>query len=176
MRSNPKFACWLSLFVLCGCVNAPHRESATSAAPRTTVEFVQAERFTDLGSRRYSTARMRAYYVNELGKFISASAERILPPGQHLSVRVTDVDLAGDFEPWHRGANDMRVVRDIYPPRVDLQFRVTGSDGTFVSEGSRQLRDAAFLMTASVAFGGAELRHEKALLLTWMQSEFGFLH
>ena len=38
-------------------------------------------------------------------------------------IRVTEVDLAGDFEPW-RGPQfqDVRIVKDLYPPRVNLEF------------------------------------------------------
>ena len=80
--------------------------------------------------------------------------------------------MAGDFEPW-RGPQmtDVRIVKDIYPPKVDLEFRLTGADGKVVKEGKRQLRDLAFMMKANTA-ANDNLRFEKALLDEWLRADF----
>src|SRR5258707_10542858 len=80
-------------------------------------------------------------------QFLAERAAPRLPQGQRLEVHLTDVQRAGGFEPW-RGpqAADVRIVRDIYPPRIDLRFKLLGADGKLLREGSRQLRDASFMM------------------------------
>ena len=66
----------------------------------------------------------------------------------------------------------MRVVRDLYPPRLALAFQVTDAEGKVVTQGRRELRDLAFLFKLPLAFPDDPLRHEKALLDDWLEQEF----
>ena len=111
--------------------------------------------------------------LNQIREYLVSRANKRLAEGQKLTVTFTDIDLAGDFEPW-RGPEgmDIRVVKDIYPPRMDLEFKLTGPDGAVLKEGKRQLRNLAFMSTLSINQNDA-LRFDKALLDDWLQSELG---
>lgn len=61
------------------------------------------------------------------------------------------------------------MVKEIYPPRIQLAFRLTDAAGDVVKEGGRELRGLR-LMTRG--FADDTLRHEKALLDDWLRSEF----
>ena len=52
-----------------------------------------------------------------LRRYLTEVADSYIPDGCKLTMTFTDIDLAGDFEPW-RGpqADDIRIIRDIYPP------------------------------------------------------------
>jgi hypothetical protein len=63
-------------------------------------------------------------------------------------------------------------VKDIYPPRIDLTFRLTDAEGNVVQEGKRELRDLTFMMKITTAFRDDPVRHEKALLDDWLRSDF----
>jgi hypothetical protein len=56
--------------------------------------------------------------------------ERYVPVGMQLKMKVTDIDLAGGFEPW-RGPQfgAIRITREIYPPRISLEFRLIDGSG-----------------------------------------------
>ena len=86
---------------------------------------------------------------------------------------VTDIDMAGEFETW-RGpqACSVRVMLDLYTPRVVLDFRLTDRDGKVVSAGHRDLSDPLYL-TRAVTLSTDPLRYEKNLLLDWLQKELG---
>ena len=140
-------------------------------AIRTTVIFSAPEKFTDVGNSFHSDrdrdatlAELKSYLIRRAGAFVSL--------GEKLTITVTDVDLAGDFEPW-RGPqyDDVRIVRDIYPPRIDLTFQLTDADGKVVKEGKRELRDLAFMMKLSIDQNDP-LRFEKNLLDDWLREEF----
>ena len=104
---------------------------------------------------------------------VKLKAKRFVPAGCKLAITFTDIDLAGDFEPWHGPrTDDIRIVRDLYPPRLALTFRVTDADGRVVQEGRRELRDLAFLFKLPSVFRDDPLRHEKALLDDWLDREF----
>lgn len=114
-------------------------------------------------------------YLKPLRAYIAQRASRILAPGQRLDIEVTDVDRAGDYEPW-LGPNfdDVRIIKDIYPPRIDLNFALYGADGNVLREGRRKLRDAAFLSDNS-ASDQDPLRYEKSLLDLWLRKGVGNL-
>ena len=57
------------------------------------------------------------------------------------------------------------------PPRIDLSFQLVAANGAVLKEGSRQLRDFAF-MTRSSRSGGDLLSYEKNLIDDWMRKEF----
>ena len=100
-------------------------------------------------------------------------AHQYLKEGQVLSVRFTDIDLAGGFEPW-RGHqyNDIRIVKEIYPPRMDLEFKLTSAEGKIISEGKRQLRELGYL-SRMVLPNNDPMRFDKQMLEDWMRREFG---
>ena len=111
--------------------------SAAASAATARIEFEKPESFTDAGSDRHDEGRtgnldrLRDHFIRE-------SARR-LPAETSLHVWITDVDLAGDFEPTQRYSNEVRIVKDRYPPRIELRFRLARADGSTLKEGTRTL-------------------------------------
>jgi hypothetical protein len=144
-----------------------------SGGPRVEVAFFEPAHFTDVSdSYPGGSDQGRDATLAELKSHLVKRALYYLAPGQKLTVTVTDVDLAGEFEPW-RGAQwgDVRIVKDIYPPCIELSFQLKDADGNIVKSGKRVLRDLAFLMKISIN-DSDPLRHEKALLDDWLSAEF----
>jgi hypothetical protein len=50
---------------------------------------------------------------------------------------------------------DIRFFGEIYPPRMELEFRLTGADGKVIHEGKRRLQPFGFMMTGGVAVMGS---------------------
>jgi len=134
------------------------------------IRFVQPERFTDVGRDRGH--RWADEDLATLQEHLRQRATAWLPAGDRLEVAITDVDMAGDFEPWRRKAWDVRIIRDLYPPRIALRFRWTDAQGRVRAEGERDLTDRAFLMQARGYASDDAMRFEKALLDRWMRREF----
>ena len=135
------------------------------------VQYVHAEEFADVGNRRFSDERIRAAYLEQLRSHLAKRAGSLLAAGERLSVSITEVDMAGEFEAWRPPSGEARIVKDIYPPRIDLRFRVSDADGRTVREGERTLRDSAFLMRDGID-DSDPLRFEKRLLDAWLRKEF----
>lgn len=148
------------------------RAAPASAPARAEVIFFEPQKFTDVKDS-FTGDFERTTYLDQLRDYIIDRAKYYVPEGQMLSVTFTDIDMAGDFEPW-RGPrfDDIRIVKDIYPPRMDLTFRLTDAAGNVVKQGKRELRDLAFLMKIPMAFRDDPLRHEKALIDDWLRDEF----
>ena len=112
-------------------------------------------------------------WLTEFQKTLVKRAEHVLQPGQHLSVTITNVKLAGQVEPFHgAGATDVRVIKSIYPPEIELTFSLTGTDGQVLDSGERKLRDIAFL-DRGTASRSDTYRFEKRMLNDWVDKEFG---
>ena len=145
--------------------------------PKTEVIFFEAGKFTDVRDRWLNDSEnARDATLGELRTYLVEHANRLLAPGQQLKITVTDIDRAGEFEPWHGPQwADVRIVKDIYPPRINLAFKLVDTDGRVLKEGTRELTDLAYLMKITLAFSDDPLRHEKGLLDDWLRDEFGNL-
>ena len=156
-----------------GCATAaPVAQPASDA--RVVVTFVQPDRFTDVSDSALQNATGRRQVLAELERFLVARAERVVPAGQRLAIRVTDVDRAGEIEPLRGPAFDhVRIMRDVYSPRITLEFALTDAGGAVTRSGTRTLRDPIYLTRAGVLSPTDRLRYEKELLETWLREEFG---
>jgi DUF3016 family protein len=142
---------------------------ADAARPRVAVEFVRPEKFADVkASARSSEA---AGLRGEVERVVVETGERLLPPGRSVAIPVTDVELAGEFEP-RRGPQfaHTRFMREVFPPRIELEFRVQDALGRVLAEGRRTLR-APLYLTRSVRAADDRLRYEKSLLADWLRAE-----
>lgn len=148
--------------------------AASPDKPASSIEviFLTPEKYTDVKDDYMDSDRGREALLGQLKEHLQTRGAKYLRKGQRLEITVTDVDLAGDFEPW-RGLNfqDIRIVKDIYPPRVNLEFRLFGPDGKVLSEGKRQLRDLGYLLTMAMPTSDP-LRYDKEMLDDWLRQEF----
>jgi hypothetical protein len=162
----------LSVGLLAGFV-LPLVAADRPTASAVEVTFVEPNKFTDLKDRYTSLEEANPAYLKELQEHLQRVAARRLAPGQRLVVSITNVDMAGDFEPWRSPQyQDVRIVKDIYPPRIDLSFQLLDAGGAVIAQGQRELRDLAFNMRISGVSNNDPLRHEKALLDDWIRREF----
>ena len=159
-----------SLLGLLGSLALCAAETRTIA--RAEVLFFEPQKFTDVRDR-YMGDASQTTYLEQIRDRLLEQAKYYVPEGHTLSVTINDIDMAGDFEPWHGSRwDDVRIVKDIYPPRINLVFRLTDAEGNVVKEGKRELRDLAFMMKISMTFRDDSVRHEQALLDDWLRNEF----
>lgn len=154
-----------------GLVLAASACAAADVPPaQVEVTFVQPEKFTDAGND--PSGYRRDENLGQLKRYLVQRATVYPAAGQVLSISVTDVDLAGGFEPLGSTMEPVRVIRGAYPPKVDLSFRLTDAAGKVLKEGTRHLTDLAFDRKARSTDTNA-LAYDKALLDGWLQAEFG---
>jgi hypothetical protein len=150
---------------------------AASAHPehigRIHVVFVEPAKFTD--ARRAEFEPNSEAILDAIAKFIQEMGEETLPRDMILDVRVTDVDLAGNFELWHGPQFDhVRVTNQLYPPRIALEFRVIDARGQVIQNGKRSLTDLDYQLRTFYPIDDY-LRYEKDLLRRWFREEFAKL-
>lgn len=149
-------------------------KSAEEKASRVRVEFSDPDKFTDFRDSVFGTDKGREALVAQFREVLDDLGRRYVPENRKLEIRFTDIDLAGEYEPW-RGPNfdDVRIVKDLYSPRLQFEFRVLdAASGAVVKEGKENIRDMGFLMNAARLPSHDTIRYEKEMLTDWMRREF----
>ncbi|MCB5189456.1 DUF3016 domain-containing protein [Methylobacillus arboreus] len=157
------------IFLLMSLVLLP--ASATEPPkPPVTVEYISPEKFTDISSTNHGPPN--SSYLDQLSKHLSKKAASYLAPGERLTIAIKDIDMAGGFEPWVMPVNpDVRMVRDIYPPRIALSYELRDAHGQVLKAGDAKLSNPAFLLNPRPNSIDT-MRHEKALLDNWLRKSF----
>lgn len=128
------------------------------------VILVEPGNFTDLAPM---------YLAGQIRDYVQRRATQYLAEDQALMVTINDVDMAGGFEAWHGPEyHNVRVMRDVYPPRIDLSFELTDENGAVLANGERRLRDLSYLMRVRPKIDPDQLAYEKQLLDEWLREEF----
>ena len=138
------------------------------------VRFGDLDKFTDFRLTDSGAERERPDLADDLRRLLERRGPQFIPAGSHLDVTIRDVDMAGELEPNMRSPHMMtRIVRGVYIPRIDLDFKLVGADGRVLKEGRRELRDPSFLNGPRVSsYRNESLAYEKAMLDRWLAREF----
>lgn len=144
---------------------------AEAADARVQVTFKNPQNFAEAREFGMQDRWLHNDYLKTLKSYLIKRASAILAPGERLHVTITDIKLAGAFEPW-RGPQwgYVRIMRDRYPPRIDLDFTLTDAHGKVLRQGSRKLRNLGYLSSGANMPGSTDpLRYDKALLDSWLR-------
>ena len=154
-------------------VDAPDAPRSLPDQGAISVQWTDPGEFSDLKFSGNRWEAKRGNWVVTLAEHLRKSAGKRLPEGERMEVTITDIDRAGHYEPWHGvRMQDVRILRDIYPPSMSLTFKRYDANGQLVAEGERKLRDLSYLSNG-VAFPNSDtLRYEKRLIDDWVRDEF----
>jgi hypothetical protein len=138
------------------------------ATGRVGVTYVAPEKFRD---REFRQANSRASALAEFDRWFAEMGTRYLPAGQSLRVEVLDMDLAGDFEPWRSGWEDVRFLRDTTPPRIHMLWQLE-QGGKVVRQGDAKLTDMNYLWDARGRNDSGRFVYDKLLIEDWFRKTF----
>ncbi len=140
-----------------------------SGASKLTVNFPGWEKYTDIKDYYNPTDQGERAILDDLKQALETTAHYRVPDGDHLTLTFSDIDLAGDFEPWHGAqAEDIRIVKDIYPPRFVFTYSLVDATGKVLTAGTEKLTDLAFTQTLSLDTNDSR-HYDKAVLRDWME-------
>lgn len=133
------------------------------------VEYVEPEKFTDVRERWSKTNPVKNSHLLSWKSYVEKQAAKALKNGQSLNIQFIDIDLAGDIEPSTRSnMMDVRVIKDLYPPRLKFTYQLKDSQGNTIKTGEENIRDIGFLMGSQINTTDT-LRHEKKLFERWLK-------
>ncbi len=145
---------------------------ADDAATVSNVEITweDPKSYTDMRPSNESRVRFRKRVMRDLGEYIEELAEA-LPAGQHLSINVTNVDLAGMVWPTFGTGTDLRVIREVDIPRMTFSYALSANEQV-IKSAEVSLKDMAFMNRATTMRTNDVLRYEKIMLKRWFDEEF----
>lgn len=137
-----------------------------AACAEVTVRFVEPARYADAGASEGGRARN----LSVLERHLRAAARTCVADDERLDIDVRDVDLAGDVDGSRPDATELRVLRDVSAPRMELDWVLADAHGQAVARGHEQVSDMDYLENAARArFSREMLPYERLMLEHWAQ-------
>ena len=149
---------------------------ATAAASQVgaaglQVNVVDVDSFTDFSVSGMSESKTLSIFQAELEDEIEDLTSRFLTKGETLVIDISDIDMAGDIQPWRNRHNaDIRYIEPVYPPRLVFTYVLTDADGKVLSEGSESISDLAYQTSSITGWRARSMSfyYEFELLKDWL--------
>lgn len=134
-------------------------------------ELVEPSGFTDFAIADEGVEHTSKVFDEQFGKKVVPTAEKLLPSGEKLQLRILDMDMAGDIQPWRipGRAEPIRYIEFGYPPRITLEYKRIGPDGNVLAEGKEELVDPSFDMRSRTPHRDDPFWFETELLQDWLK-------
>ncbi len=143
----------------------------TKADANVTVRFADPAKFSDASFTEWrNDEKSRGEVLASLEAHLRTLGAK-LPAGQSLAIDVTNVDMAGEYEPFRRSAQQIRVLRSVTWPRIELSY-VLSEGGREVAKGQETVSDMSYQSHTPRYFADDRLRYEKAMLDDWFNKRF----
>ena len=138
-------------------------------AAESKVTWTEYKKYRDIRSGNESRKHFRERTFKNFEKHFTKLAGN-LNEGQILKVDVIDVDLAGDT--LAGGIDRIRIVKEIYSPRINFSYQLTNADGSEVVSDEIVLRDMNFMQSSRLKYRNDSLGYEKKMLDDWFFEAF----
>ena len=161
----------MSILALPGLADRSDRKSSHEYDVVVKVDFSNPSGFRDINFDGMDTDKGHQFVLNEIRDVYRTEAQKHLPKDYTLDVRVQDIDLAGEYEPERLPENNVRIDKDIYPPRIEFEYQVLDDEQTLVFEGRETLTDLNYLNNPVRALRrGGKVSYDVATLIRdWMK-------
>jgi hypothetical protein len=138
-------------------------------AAKINVTWSDPSKYRDIDAGTEGRKRFQENMFSEFDKHFSKLG-KALPEDQTLDIEVTDVDLAGDVHAG--GMNQIRIVKDLYFPRIKFSFKLINADKAIILSDNVNLKDMNFMVGGSLRYRNQALGYEKQLLDDWFKDTF----
>lgn len=140
-------------------------------AAQVKVNWQDPDKYTDIRPTNETKDAFRQRLFEALDEVFRDNA-KVLPENYLLEINVTNLDLAGDTNVLHpNNGHDIRLVKDIYWPRMSLQFSLKNDTGAMISEGKANLSDMNFLFTHRIVTSHTGFEYEERMINNWFKEQ-----
>jgi hypothetical protein len=161
-----------TLFLTAAILFALSAPLALSAQPsNVTIQYVSPEKFSDFRIYGRDAQWSASYFASQISDYLRPMLNRRFP-GAKLTLRFTDIDLAGRYSNSSGGGRNVRVTRGaIAPARMSFIFLLQDSSGRTLASGSTRITDTSNPSSlANRQRGSGPLYYEKRMLEKWLRS------
>lgn len=140
---------------------------ANAMASPIAVEWVQPEEFTDILPGNESRVRFREKLFANFEQYFNKLGKR-LPQDYQLTIKMTDIDLAGDINtPWSGGFHQLRVVDRTFKTKVAFSYQLLDGQGKVVAAADEVLKANAIERFPRNAIRHESYAYEKYMIKQW---------
>ncbi|MBY5992267.1 DUF3016 domain-containing protein [Ferrimonas balearica] len=160
---------WMVLALFSGAAMAEDAPKWPTQDGNVTVIWQEPDNYRDVKTGSGVQSRYQNHVFATLGKHLQKGIEPKLAEGEKVTITVTDLDLAGDVRPsFGATPNDIRIVKSVYPPRINFSYEVTAADGSVKASGEEKLADLGFDSRSTNRYHNDALRFEMRMLDDWV--------
>lgn len=150
--------------------------AATSHAAEVKVEWVEPTKYVDVKPSNEPRKRFRERTLEQLETFMLELGEK-LPSEQSLTLKVTNLDLAGhvwpaSFAGFGNSMTDVRIIRSLDIPRMTVSYTLTENDRIVQQGEDIKIKDMAFMDSRVRPLNRDTLVYEKAMIEDWFDDTF----
>lgn len=138
-------------------------------AAEVEVKWTNSDKYTDIDAGEEHRKHFKERTFKSFEKHFAKLAKS-LPENQKLVFDITNVDLAGDVN--HGGMKRIRVVKNIFFPRLEFSYQLLDADNTVVKSDDVSLKDMGFLMHNGLKYRSQSFGYEKEMLDDWFEETF----
>ncbi|NKF24572.1 DUF3016 domain-containing protein [Solimonas marina] len=147
---------------------------AADAPPpsNTVVKYIHPEHFVDAADSGFGGTASPVVLAEMTSVFQDLGAQYI-SAGEQLTLDVTDIDLAGRYQPGPNAGDWTRVMTDADWPRMSLHYTLT-QDGKVLSQGDASISDMSYLSHAGKRSNSSDDKfyYERTMLDRWFKKTF----
>lgn len=174
------FAVALTTLYIGGCASTDVVDSTVEETEgRVHITWQSPNEYRDVRPSNQNRSSFLRQIFSELDKEFEELAED-MPEGYEMKVTVTDLDLAGEVLIGGNGLvapgisfrlanpiNEIRVVQDIFIPRMNFDFSISNSRGEEIMAESVVLKDMAFLQNQIIGRFPSPFVYERRMVNRW---------
>nr|WP_136250450.1 DUF3016 domain-containing protein [Ningiella ruwaisensis] len=150
-------------------------QTIEQSSEKLNIAFVAPKKYTDIRPSNQTRSKFREHVTDSFYEMFDDLAQT-LPDGQTLDVTVTDIDLAGDTRspriPINMLHNDIRVLEDIYFPRVKFSYQLKDASGAVLMSDDVELKDMNYLDRAGFVRHRYAFPYEHQMIEEWFDKTF----
>lgn len=137
------------------------------------VDFANSSKYRDINLDSMGSRKGRQIVLNKIRDVFRSEAQKFMPSGYALEVQVLDIDLAGEYEPERFPNDNVRIDKEIYPPRIRFDYRIYDDSGSLIGEGSERLSDLGYLQNSVRPLrSNSEIAYDVSTLIRdWMKGK-----
>jgi hypothetical protein len=168
----------LALYAICavaiviggtGCTTGGGATGGQAAVPGAvvTVQYINPQNFTDFSVQGRNVQSSTTVFTGE----VTSTLEPVMTsrfPGDVLTLRFTDIDLAGSGSARRPGST--RIVRSNTPARLSFDYVLRDSSGHTAASGSQRLTDTLRRTSTRNPGQSSPVYLENRMLRRWLQS------
>ncbi len=146
--------------------------SASVFAGEAKITWQNPDKYTDIKSGNQGQKSMLKSIDKSFSKEFTELAAK-LPAGYQLLATVTDLDLAGEVDPIpSRTMDQIRVLKDLYFPKMTFDYQVLNAGGVVVLEGKAvTLKDMQYLSGLPSTRSSDSYYYERKMLRDWFMRD-----